>query len=129
MYMEITISERNREFLYKWSFFAIIILLAIGMTVTIIRQASGFLDVLDEGISLLWIPVLFLLFLGGVWLTLAIYAKPWRAAVAIALVLPFESIPFLSGIGPEDLDLITPIILLVLVAATVRLLLDKFPVY
>ena len=127
--MELTISERNREFLYKWSFFAIITLLAIGMTTTIIRRASGFLDVLDEGIGLLWIPVLFILFLSGVWLTLAIYAQPWRAAVAIALVLPFESIPFLSGIGPDDLDLITPIILLGLVATTARLLLGKFTIY
>ena len=87
--MELTISGRNREFLYKWSFFAIITLLAIGMTIAIIRQASGFLDVLDEGIGLLWIPVLFILFLGGVGLTLAIYAKPWRAAVAIALPIVF----------------------------------------
>jgi len=127
--MEIILSERNRENLYTWSLLAIITLLAIGMTTTIIRRASGFLDELDEGIGLIWIPVLIILFLGAVWITLAIYAQPWRAAVAIALVLPFESIPFLSGIGPDDLDLITPIILLVLVATTARLLLGKFTIY
>jgi O-antigen ligase len=127
--MEIILSERNRENLYTWSLFAIFTLLAIGMTTTIVRRASGILNMLDEGIGLIWVPVLVVLFLGAVWLTLAVYAQPWRAAVAIALVLPFESIPFLGGIGPDDLDLITPVILLVLVATTARILLGKFAFY
>ena len=110
----------------------IVLLIASGLLLIAIMSVNPTVAILTQFRNLP--PSLFvvLLLTGSISLIvilLLMFSKPQLISPILALVLPFEVIPILNTYGFRDLDLITPILLLAILALLMRVPFTKLKLY